>query len=80
METAKIIITAAHLVGLTWEGSIGHQVRIWIASHEIFSNQMTHLATCAHNREKLLIASNDRDGAAANRLHGTESDLYRGRL
>ena len=57
-----------------------HQVRIRIASHEIFSNQMTHLGNCAHNRKKLLIASNDRDGAAANRLHGTESDLYRGRL
>ena len=77
----KEIITAAHLVGLAWEGSIGHQVWIWIALHEIYFQQpKDHLANCAYKRKKLLIASNDRDGAAANRLHGTESDLYRGRL
>ena len=81
----KEIITAAHLVlvGLGCEsggGPLGHQVRIALHEIYVYINQRTHLANCVHNRKKLLIASNDRDGAAANRLHGTESDLYRGRL
>ena len=77
----KEIITAAHVVfvGLGCEsggGPLGHQVRI--ALHEIYV--YIKQGTKAHNRKKLSIASNDRDRAAANRLHGTESDLYRGRL
>ena len=81
----KEIITAAHLVlvGLSCEsggGPLGHQVRIALHEIYVYINQRTHLANCVHNRKKLLIASNDRDRAAANRLHRTESDLYRGRL
>ena len=71
----KEIITAAHLLA-----QLGKDPLVIKCGNGKHRMKFSATKNCAHNRKKLLIASNDRDGAAANRLHGTESDLYRGRL